>query len=88
MYSLDNLDLPDDPTYLTLDIIIDAMTKSNRFPTYRTIASCLGQLTNRKPVSTATVQRYLFRLEELGKIERVEGKKWKLIGGKYFYDTA
>lgn len=85
--TLKTRDLPDDPVYLTLDILIEYNTAFGSFPSYRTIARTLGELLGKNPVSTATVQRYLLQLEDNRRIERI-GRRWKLTGGRFTYGTT
>lgn len=78
-------DLPDNPVYLTLDVCIQYCEQNGgKFPSYRAIAQIMGELLGKKPLSTATVRRYLFALDDNGRIERC-GAGWRLKGGKFYY---
>lgn len=86
--SLRQKDLPTNPVYLTLDILIEYGETYGRFPTYRETALVLDELLE-KPVktSTATVYRYLHRLEDEGLIEWT-GHRYRVTGSRITYAFA
>lgn len=80
-------DLPDDPVYLTLDIVVEyCLQNAGRFPTYREIGKVMGELKDKPPVSTERVSAYLRQLELYDYVYRV-GRRYYLKGGNYAYNA-
>lgn len=80
--SLRQKDLPTHPVYLTLDILIEYGELFGRFPTYRETAEVLDELLKKQAkTSTATIYRYLHRLEDEGLVEWT-GHRYKVTGSR------